>query len=272
MIEPLEQNGSDFSEKDALKRATAEYLERIRQVLDNPGEATALARQLALERRELTEIGERDPLTNLYNRRGFEAQFKLLLRRHKRSFEKRDPLKERPLSLGSFLFVDLDHFSAANDTASGRSHEFGDRALRETTNLLTGTLRPEDIAFRYGGEEIVIFLADSPIAGAIGVSERIRKEVNDHTAEQLDGYTQTVSIGVAQIPDNTNFYDIESFPLLGNGGVIEATIKEADSAMYFAKESGRNRTGFRNSKGANGVLDPTAVNGSSILYQLPAAK
>ena len=165
------------------------------------------------ERARATELSRHDSLTGLANRRAFDdfilENFRLA-RRH-----------ARPLAL---LMLDIDHFKYYNDTFG---HPAGDEALRITARLLSIHARETDLVARIGGEEFAIVLPETDIAGALLLAERIREEV-----EQSASYRRqvTVSIGAA-----------------GLTGDVEDTaqfIKDCDTALYRAKEHGRNRVAW----------------------------
>jgi diguanylate cyclase (GGDEF)-like protein len=117
----------------------------------------------------------------------------------------------------AIAFVDVDYFKALNDRGG---HEAGDRALADLGQAVRDTLRSTDTAIRYGGEEILILLPATSADDAVAVVERVR------TAWSLVHPEVTFSAGVA---------------VVGPTGGAEAT-RQADSALYLAKERGRNRT------------------------------
>jgi diguanylate cyclase (GGDEF)-like protein len=159
-----------------------------------------------------------DTLTHLYNRtylsQALEVEFKNAL------------LKKEPLSV---IMVDIDHFKAINDRYG---HDEGDRALIHIASLLKGSLRKHDIVARFGGEEFLIVLPKAMLKDAVVIAERIRKSVE---ATPLSGSKEkinfTISLGIASIP--------AIWP-----ESKEEFIKCADTALYEAKEKGRNRVCF----------------------------
>jgi diguanylate cyclase (GGDEF)-like protein len=116
--------------------------------------------------------------------------------------------------------ADLDHFKDLNDTYG---HETGDRALRVFAQVLRDGVRADDIACRYGGEEFVIALPDTDVAGAIDVVERIRSMLANATAHGL-APAFTASFGIASSTDATTLEDL---------------LHRADRALFAAKEAGR---------------------------------
>jgi diguanylate cyclase (GGDEF)-like protein len=121
--------------------------------------------------------------------------------------------------------LDLDDLKAVNDRFG---HIAGDQVLRSVADIVRGGVRKIDVAARYGGDEFVIMLPDTPARGALEVGERIRHAV-ESTPYVVDSSTVTctVSIGVASFPQD--------------GRSMEGLLARADSALYLAKKAGRNR-------------------------------
>ncbi len=157
----------------------------------------------------------RDGLTGLLNHNEFYRQLRLEVERSKRYGE--------PLAV---LMLDLDHFKQVNDS---HGHPVGDEVLRGTANLLRGLARSCDVAARYGGEEFALILPHTTVAAAHEVAERIRVAAGEQVFESAAGsFSIKLSAGVAGYPANT-----ES---------AEDLLSNADSALYTAKRSGRNRS------------------------------
>ena len=156
----------------------------------------------------------RDPLTSVYNRRYFEEEV-----------SKRIAIAKQQKQPYSVLMLDADHFKNVNDTYG---HKIGDKVLIELAAKTERALRDHDIVARYGGEEFVVFLPDiKSVQGAV-VAERLR-----HSIERIVVYSDnkqevrfTVSIGVSSSDISDN---------------VDTLIKTADSALYRAKNNGRNR-------------------------------
>lgn len=163
---------------------------------------------------QLAQISRVDGLTGLYNRRYWEEQFELEFKRDKRS--------ENPSSL---IMLDIDHFKKVNDTYG---HPAGDEVLKGFAGIIKKATRETDLAGRYGGEEFVIILPDTPIANVEFVAQRIRRMVEKLvvTHDQIE-IKCTVSLGIAGF-DN-EFKDYTEW------------LNMADQALYKAKESGRNQ-------------------------------
>jgi len=170
-------------------------------------------RRIALEE-ELRAQAVTDFGTGLYNRRGFLA---LLQRELARSCRESSSL--------SLIAIDLDGFKRINDV---HGHAAGDRVLNDVAAALRNDGRGVDIAGRMGGEEFMVALPDTGLAGAQFVAERLRQHISETLATLDDGarITITASLGViARAP--------------GEG--IDAMMQRADQAMYQAKRQGGNR-------------------------------
>ena len=154
---------------------------------------------------EVQEQSIRDPLTGLGNRRLMEAQLAAGMEN-----------ASRYQTALSIVMLDIDHFKAYNDTYG---HPEGDKLLMQLAAILRNELRAADQAFRYGGEEFLVLLPHTDLAGAQVVAERIRKAVEAHTPV-------TVSLGVASYTD---------------GDSLDGLVAAADNALYGAKRQGRNR-------------------------------
>ena len=163
-----------------------------------------------------------DQLTGLPNRR-------LLLDRLQQAFA----VSERSNKYGAVLFIDLDNFKSLNDT---RGHAIGDRLLVEVAQRLRDCVRDEDTVARLGGDEFVVMLEnlsrvdDRAAVQAESVGEKILEALNQ--PYQLDGFEHlsTPSIGISLFR--------------GHGESVEELLKHADTAMYQAKQSGRNTLRF----------------------------
>ncbi len=166
--------------------------------------------------KQINFMANTDPLTGLYNRRGF---FEL---------GEREVVKFRRLSRPlSAILLDIDFFKQINDTYG---HAAGDQVLVGLSSRLRSQIRTEmDIIGRYGGEEIVILLPETDLKGGLQVAERLRRCVEkepfstDRSAIQI-----TISLGVAEFQEST--------------ADLATLLDRADSAMYVAKQSGRNQS------------------------------
>ncbi|MCU0312935.1 MAG: GGDEF domain-containing protein [Solirubrobacteraceae bacterium] len=159
----------------------------------------------------LSEAASTDPLTGLANRRQFNGVLARELARAQRD--------KRPVSL---IVLDLDHFKTVNDSAG---HDAGDEVLRLVAAVLTEHSRTVDLPARLGGEEFALILPDTDAEGGVLVAERLRLEVQRRTKRGGPGVT--VSLGVACSPSG--------------GRDADALVQDADSALYVAKNGGRDR-------------------------------
>jgi len=168
--------------------------------------------------RSLVEETQRDALTNLFNRRGFDDRFELALADSKAS--------DASIAL---LALDLDHFKAYNDHFG---HLAGDEALRAVAGAMTSTVnRPSDACCRVGGEEFAIILSGTNEAGAATVAERVRLAVmrlRIRHAPEVALPAMTVSVGVAVMHSAAQI-------------TAKTLYDRADQALYRAKRLGRNR-------------------------------
>jgi diguanylate cyclase (GGDEF)-like protein len=163
------------------------------------------------------EASRTDTLTGLFNRRGFlEASDGAVLRSRRSG---------RPLSI---VLADVDRFKEVNDSLS---HAAGDAALKALSGALRSALRAQDTVARWGGDEFIVLLPDTAKEGALRVSESLRALVSDLRVDFEGARVHlTLSLGVAEhLPDRS----------------VEDTIAEADSALYQAKEQGRDRVVVR---------------------------
>ena len=166
--------------------------------------------------RQLQELASRDGLTGVLNRRALEE----------RLVEATKYVQRRGTAL-SVAMLDLDHFKQINDTYG---HQVGDEVLCEAARRVEAHVREYDAVGRYGGEEFVVVLPDTPGAEALQVSERIRAAVAEEPIRCGDGAVVyvTMSIGVATA----------SIPFDGHAKML---VEAADAALYRAKRQGRNR-------------------------------
>jgi diguanylate cyclase (GGDEF)-like protein len=157
----------------------------------------------------------RDPLTGLFNRRYMEESLERELRRAER--------RGHPVGV---IMIDLDHFNHFNNTFG---HQAGDALLQAFGELLRTRVRSEDIACRYGGEEFTLIMPEAPPEIVLQRAEQLREEVRElrvNLRGQALGMV-TASMGVAVFPTDA--------------GVGSELIREADRALYLAKEAGRDR-------------------------------
>ena len=158
-----------------------------------------------------------DSLTNLNNRRGFDATIIEAISNSQSS--------NRDFCL---MLLDIDHFKKVNDS---HGHLVGDKVLIGIANLLQNHMRGNDYLSRYGGEEFAILLLETPITGAFTVAENLRRAIGrarlKHTTTGQKIGKVTISIGVASYRSKET---------------AEALIERCDQALYRAKSLGRDRT------------------------------
>jgi diguanylate cyclase (GGDEF)-like protein len=192
-----------------------EEISRLRNVeLANAyEELRAVHEELASSNRELQRISIEDALTGVFNRRYLDLQLS-----HEASRAQR---RGRPLSVA---MCDIDEFKQINDRLS---HAVGDEVLRRLGRLLSQVARTEDLVCRYGGEEFLLVLPETELAGAYTLAERVRGAVSAHPwASVHPELSVTLSIGLAE---------------LGPGGDPEEMLGRADARLYDAKRLGRDR-------------------------------
>lgn len=164
---------------------------------------------------ELYKMAVVDALTGAYNKRYFEEriqeEFSYCLRNHV------------PLSL---IMFDIDHFKNINDT---HGHPAGDFVLSHISTLAKSIIRSEDILARYGGEEFMVVLKATDAAGAIILSERLRRLV-DESKFEFEGKKLHITISLGVVTLNGQ-----------NLGSCENMLKLVDTLLYKSKNSGRNR-------------------------------
>lgn len=161
---------------------------------------------------QIREIAIRDDLTGTFNRRHL-----MDLIMHQKAVADRGSYRF------SLCMLDLDHFKRINDEYG---HLIGDRALQAVAEILGQQVRVGDIVGRFGGEEFVILLSETPLQAAAETAERLRQQIEQHTVAALpEGVAITASIGV------TEYLAREP---------IEAALSRADRALYRAKAAGRN--------------------------------
>ncbi|MBQ0764267.1 GGDEF domain-containing protein [Marinobacter psychrophilus] len=174
---------------------------------------TQLRRSEFLTRQQLKSLALTDQLTGLLNRHAIHTSLEQLVARYARH--------GHPFSL---ILGDLDKFKRVNDSYG---HNVGDDVLIETANRLQDHVRAGDIVCRWGGEELLVVLPDTELDSALAVAEKLRCAVGEAPmAAGGHSIKQTISFGV------TCYHNDEH---------IDTTIMRADSALYLAKEGGRNR-------------------------------
>lgn len=165
--------------------------------------------------REVALLSQLDSLTNLYNRRTVNQHLERLLEMSTES----DQI--------SILLLDLDYFKKINDAYG---HMAGDSVLREVGHLLQSTMRKNDLAGRFGGEEFIVVLYRSAYEIGMSVAERIRKHIAEISVKTASG----------QVIKVTSSVGVSTFAPFGMTS-IDQILSQADQALYKAKDQGRNQ-------------------------------
>lgn len=153
-----------------------------------------------------------DPVTGVKNRSAMDNTLKReleLARRHK-----------TPVSV---LLLDIDHFKQINDRYG---HLFGDQVLRMVAKSAEKTIRESDMIFRFGGEEFLILLTGTELAGAVLLAERVRESIQETRTSEQSKMRLTASLGAAQLNGEES---------------LDELLTRTDRALYQAKEAGRNQ-------------------------------
>jgi two-component system cell cycle response regulator len=200
---------------------------------------TNLHRQLAIQRDQLTvlnaelvAIARRDPLTGLGNRRALQEDLELLEARVARYGHRY-----------CMALLDIDHFKSYNDTYG---HLAGDKALQAVADLLKDQARGGDALYRYGGEEFLCIFPEQSLATGTIAAQRMRSGLESLAIPHIgnDGGVLTLSAGLAVLDQNRQ-------------RLVPEVLKEADDALYRAKQLGRNRIEYA-------TPQPPPGNGSSL--------
>jgi diguanylate cyclase (GGDEF)-like protein len=193
----------------------AQALARRRHLAATVAEHISLTMANLALRESLRSQAVRDPLTGLYNRRYMQEFLDRELHSARR--------KHRPLAV---LMLDLDHFKRYNDNFG---HSLGDKALAAVGEALVRSIRAEDIACRYGGEEFTLVLPECSLEQATVRANQIRQRLKEYQALNAGQFADpiTVSIGVAAFDETTDRVDL--------------LLNFADEALYEAKRAGRDR-------------------------------
>ena len=150
-----------------------------------------------------------DNLTKLYNRLFFDKHYEYLISRYERF--------KKPFSM---IIIDIDNFKKINDTYG---HKKGDLILKEIGKIIKDSIRKTDLAFRYGGEEIVILLPDTPLKEAKFIADRIRIKISEKI--NINNNPVTISAGIGEY----------------NGEDSNEFFQKVDKALYMAKKTGKNK-------------------------------
>lgn len=216
----LEQRSEEVHEKAEESERLNENLREMAQILEFQNKSLAEANE------QLEQLATRDGMTGICNHRAFQG-----LLRDNISAACRD---DRPLSL---LLMDVDFFKHYNDQFG---HPAGDDVLRGIAQYLRDAVRPLDVPARYGGEEFAVILPNTDRDEATMIAERVRQAIASHPFAHR---RVTLSIGVS---------------VLADCATPEQLVEEADRALYFAKNRGRNQVVVAADIPSHGLaLEPT---------------
>ena len=192
---------------------TEELLVRVRNHIELVNSRKLIVHymdEVGKQNQQLQQLAISDSLTGLYNH-SFSIE-----RLHQEASNARR--YGNPLTV---MMLDIDYFKNVNDA---HGHPFGDEVLKKVTEIIRSNIREGDVAGRYGGEEFLLVLPNTPLDGGLIIAERIRERVENNTWD-FPGLKLTISAGVRQMTDQDP----------------ADLIKQADSNLYMAKEQGRNR-------------------------------
>lgn len=195
--------GIDYLEKPFRPLELLAKIKREEKLLN-------LMSDLKTREKELRNLSSKDSMTNLYNRRHFSNIAVTILSnsiRHKHNL--------------SILMIDIDNFKKINDT---HGHSIGDEVIVSLAKHLVNLTRNGDIIFRWGGEEFLILLLETDLSGASNIAEKIRNYVENFVLNiEEKEIVYTISIGISLSED------------------LDKSIINADTALYEAKNSGKNK-------------------------------
>lgn len=209
----LECNGKDMPEIFVYNHHVLQfYTSWIHNTEGIKVGAAALLRDITAEKNLETQLRNQsitDVLTGLYNRRHANEVLTAEMRRFQRSKIQ-----------FAFVMLDVDHFKRFNDQ---HGHDQGDRVLQSVAKMMIAHYRQIDICCRFGGEEFCVIMPGTNRTGAIDAASRLRERIEEM---EVDGLKVTVSIGIA----------------LSEAAIqVEQLVKQADNALYTAKQRGRNQ-------------------------------
>lgn len=207
----IEAGGDDYLVKPVSQMIITAKIKAMERI-------TTMRQELKRLNDKLTQLSQRDGLTELYNRRTFDL---LAAKQWKLASRHKEPL--------AILLIDIDHFKEYNDTYG---HPAGDHCIQEIARAVSrNASRPNDIIGRYGGEEFIVLLPNTPEHGAHFIAEQIRKTVERLNLKHRSSLTHTqvtISIGGTSLNYTT-------------GTTWAHQVTAADKALYQAKNAGRNR-------------------------------
>jgi diguanylate cyclase (GGDEF)-like protein len=211
---PLISRGRTIGVVQVINRLHGNFSRADQQLLLTLVEPCAIAIENAILFQKAEQLTITDDLTKLFNSRYMNLYISREIKRCKRH--------GIPISV---IFLDLDGFKSINDQFG---HLAGSTTLTEVGQILTQCVRESDILARYGGDEFVAVLPETPASGAIVIGERIRKAIEEHVFLAAQGLMARISasIGISSYPDHAL--------------TPEGLIQKADQAMYRVKERDKN--------------------------------
>ncbi|MWV44181.1 diguanylate cyclase [Paenibacillus sp. HJL G12] len=187
-------------------------LVRVKEFISYLNSVMKSEQQLLVEKTISDKLLKMDALTSLYNHKTFHEYLDALLE-HSEKYH-------LPLQLA---IIDIDGFKKVNDTYG---HWVGDLVLKQVASTITSIMMPNDFAARYGGEEFAVIFADKTLAEAQAITEELRKGISIVEHSNMKGRAVTVSIGLCDYHP---------------GDDKESLFRKADSALYHAKRTGKNK-------------------------------
>jgi diguanylate cyclase (GGDEF)-like protein len=212
---PLISRGRTIGVVEIINRlGNGRFTQADLEILLTLVEPCAIAIENAILFQKTEQLTITDDLTKLFNSRYLNLYIGREIKRCKRH--------GIPLSV---IFLDLDGFKGVNDQYG---HLAGSRTLAEVGAILAEAVRESDILARYGGDEFVVVLPETPPSGALVIAERIRKSIEAHSFLEAQGLRARISasFGIASYPDHAL--------------TPEGLIQKADQAMYRVKEKDKN--------------------------------
>ncbi len=218
----IEAGGDDYITKPVSPIVLRAKLHAMQRITDMRKRLLQVSDELQDANRALVKLSSLDGLTNILNRRSFDAALEVEWHRGMRT--------GRPLAL---ILGDVDYFKRFNDTYG---HDSGDKCLRAVAGALSkAARRASDMVARYGGEEFVILMTDTSEQSAMQIGDRVLEAVRNLQIPHIGSKTAdhvTMSLGVSTC-----------LPTLSMAP--QDLIRAADSALYQAKADGRNRALFQ---------------------------
>jgi diguanylate cyclase (GGDEF)-like protein len=211
---PLISRGRTIGVVEIINRKGGRFTREDLKMLHTLVDPCAIAIENAILFQRAEQLTITDDLTKLFNSRYLNLYIGREIKRCKRH--------GIPLSV---IFLDLDGFKSVNDQYG---HLAGSRTLSEVGQILMAAVRESDVLARYGGDEFVVVLPETPSPGAMVIAERIRKAIEEHAFLEAQGLKARISasFGVATYPDHAL--------------TPEGLIQKADQAMYRVKERNKN--------------------------------